>query len=188
MTFAAIAMMASAAVMMVSCGSDDDGDKNEPEKPSVAKTAIINYVAEINQDLSNLMEVELIYLDNGEKKIAKLQNNRVELAVKAPSLPAKFAYELKLTKRNNVEVDTMAVYSFEIGIGTGYTTYDSNDKEVAQLAAKVTWLKSSFDPSKRNTGLTEERLYKYIERLNNKPYAYELPVEGQPVLVEGFQW
>ena len=179
-SFALMAMMV-AAIGFVSCGSDDDGDNSDSGSDSKASKAEIIYQAEMAPDMTKFLNVEIDYLDNGQKKTAKITDQNWSLKTTVASLPVKFGYKLRLS-RNNVKLDESGNYILGIYVGKAYVAYNSKGKAISQMAYSSVKNFSAYNGEKETTKLTDEKLEKKIE-FWNKMYAaaFELTAEGNLV-------
>jgi len=179
-SFALMAMMV-AAIGFVSCGSDDDGDNGNGGSDSKVGKAEIMYQVTLGRDMAKFLNIEIDYLDNGQKKTAKVTDQDWSVKTTVNSLPAKFGYKLRLS-RNNVKLDESGNYILGIYVGKAYVAYNSKGKAISQMAYSSVKNFSAYNGEKETTKLTDEKLEKKIE-FWNKMYAaaFELTAEGNLV-------
>lgn len=178
-SFAIMAMMV-AAIGLVSCGSDDDDNSGSGSDSKVSKAEIM-YKVSLGRDMTKFLNVEIDYLDNGQKKTVKVTDQDWSVTTTTNSLPAKFGYKLRLS-RNNVQLDESGNYLLGILVDKAYAMYNSKGERVAQSAFSGTINVASYNGANEKTKLTEEKLSKFIERYNSAFVGtFELNAEGKMV-------
>ena len=88
-TFAVFAAVSLVSFSFTSCGSEDDG----PVKGQTPKSAMALYQFEASQDMIDLLDITISYVDKGEIHTETMTSTKWTATANGLVLPATFGYK-----------------------------------------------------------------------------------------------
>ncbi|MDD6888700.1 MAG: hypothetical protein PUD39_00300, partial [Bacteroidales bacterium] len=101
--FAVLAAVSLVSFSFTSCGDDDEEGGDTPAEGKNPKSAMASYKFEASQDMIDLLDITISYVDKGEIKTEKMTSTTWSATAKGDVLPATFGYKIHMKVKDNAD-------------------------------------------------------------------------------------
>ena len=133
-TISAFAIVAILFTPFTSCGDDDNNGGEDPAKVQTPKSAMALYQFEASQDMIDLLDITISYVDKGEIKTETMKTTKWTATANGLVLPATFGYRVHMSVKDNAD---FSKGSFDLTVKTyctQYAVYDQDNERIESLS------------------------------------------------------
>ena len=169
-TFAVFAAVSLVSFSFTSCGSEDD----DPVKGQTPKSAMALYQFEASQDMIDLLDITISYVDKGEIHTETMTSTKWTATANGLVLPATFGYKIHMKVKDNADFSKGSFDFVTNTYTTQYAVYDQDGKRIEALSKK-----NSAGTQRKLTGLNEEGIRKAYTDREYKQEGFEIDTDGK---------
>ena len=173
-TFAVMAATSILSFSFTSCGGDYEDGGDDPAKVQTPKSAMALYQFEASQDMIDLLDITISYVDKGEIKTETMKTKKWTATANGLVLPATFGYRVHMSVKDNAD---FSKGSFDLTVktySTQYAVYDQDGERIESLS-KV----SSTTTEGGFTNLDEATIRKVFADKEYIQVGFEIGTDGK---------
>ena len=172
--FAVLAAVSLVSFSFTSCGDDEEEGGDTPAEGKNPKSAMASYKFEASQDMIDLLDITISYVDKGEIKTEKMTSTTWSATAKGDVLPATFGYKIHMKVKDNADFSKGSFDFITNTYSTPYAVYDEKGNRIDELS-KI----GSSAAEGKLTGLKEEIIKKaYADRVYINE-GFEIGTDGK---------
>ena len=173
-SFAVLAAVSLVSFSFTSCGDDEEEGGDTPADVQNPKSAMAFYEFGASQDMVDVLDITISYVDNGEIKTEKMTSTTWSATAKGDVLPATFGYKIHMKVKDNADFSKGSFDFITRTYSTQYAVYDKKGNRIDELSKTGSTMTES-----KVIGLKEEGVKKVFADKVYFNEGFEIGTDGK---------